>query len=251
MRSISSSVEDSSIGIQWQKFHPQVDGLVVDTDFLRTLMGLREGLCRPLLEAACTDACISALKKWFESVADKFRECHLLSLLRRCTDMDDAKILDIFDLLDVDSNGCLQLPALHFLVCILAGRSEGRMKKFLYLRGRDSFVFVTAGAEFDRDKRPGKARAMRLFQFLSAFGFDQYVASKLHDLHLVSRPYLSESEVSLFLFAICQQHDDDYSALSLKSVSSQQLHRPHDKFRGRECHGLFRVLSQTAELMYI
>jgi hypothetical protein len=222
MRSLSSSVDDSSIGIQWQKSHPQVDGLVVDTDFLRALMGLREG-SGPLLEAACTDACISTLKKWFEGVADKFRECHLLSLLRRCTDMDDAKILDTFDLLDVDSNGCLQLPALHFLVCILAGRAEGRMKKFLYLRGRDSFVFVTAAAEFDRDRRPGKARAMRLFQFLAAFGFDQYVASKLHDLHLVSRPYLSESEVSLFLFAICQQHDDDYKALLLAAVSSQPV----------------------------
>jgi hypothetical protein len=240
MRSVSSSLDESSIRIQLRKSRPQVDGLIVDADYLRVLMGCRETSCT-FLEAACTDACISALKKWFEAVGEKFRESHLLSLLRRCTDMDDARIMDIFDLLDADGRGYIQFPSLHFVICILAGRAEGRMKRFLYLRGKDSFVYLTGGADLEGDRRPGKARAMRLFQFLAAFGFDQYVASKLHELHLVSRPYLTENEVSLFLFAICQQHDEDYKVLREMVGSRKIVMQMHSAFKRTASHDSHRL----------
>jgi hypothetical protein len=45
---------------------------------------------------------------------------------RCCPDTDDGRVFDIFDLLDLDSRGFIRFPELHLLICILAGRGEGR-----------------------------------------------------------------------------------------------------------------------------
>lgn len=201
---------------------PQVQGLGVDVEYLRLLVGKKEGSGLSALEAACSEGCVSLLRQWFDAVGDRFRETHLLSLLRRCTNMGDARILDVFDLLDIDGTGTMNFAALHLMICILAGRAEGHMKQFLYRRGKDSFSFLAAGGASVGEPsltggkgRPRSVKAARLFKFLASFGFDQYVVSNLHDLQLASRPQLAENEVSLFLFAVCQQHDEEFSALQM------------------------------------
>ncbi len=79
----------------------------VDLKFFKSLLGSQyqgDGLLSPLLY---TQEAIELLQKWFDNVAQPFRETHLLSFLRRCTDLSDAVILNIFDILDWDQSGAI------------------------------------------------------------------------------------------------------------------------------------------------
>ena len=77
----------------------------VDLKYFKSLLGPQyqgDGLLSPLLY---TEEAIELLQKWFNNVAQPFRETHLLSFLRRCTDLSDAVILNLFDILDWDQSG--------------------------------------------------------------------------------------------------------------------------------------------------
>lgn len=215
---------------------PQVEGLWVDVDYLSALMGSRVGKASAL-EACCSEEGTSSLSTWFHAVGDRMKETHLLPMMRRCCPEEgDGRFLDMFDLLDVEARGRLQFPELHLLACILTGRGEGKMRQFLYLRGKDSFAFLVtdAGAgqqgggggslsktgSSSSDAQPRKVKARRLFRFLTVFGFDQYVTATLNDLQLSNKQQLTENEVSLLLFSICQQHDADHAALLNKGVGA-------------------------------
>ena len=77
----------------------------VDLKFFKSLLGSQyqsDGLLSPLLY---TQEAIDLLRKWYDRVPQPFRETHLLSFLRRCTNLSDAEILNIFDILDWDQSG--------------------------------------------------------------------------------------------------------------------------------------------------
>eukprot|EP00961_Rhodomonas_salina_P165128 2225197-Rhodomonas_salina.1 len=63
----------------------------VQLDAIQSLFGL-EGK-DSVFSSLCTDTAIEDVNTWFGSVAEHFRETHLLSFLRSCTDMADAQIL--------------------------------------------------------------------------------------------------------------------------------------------------------------
>ena len=89
----------------------------VDLRFFKSLLGPQyqsDGLLYPLL---CTHEAVELLRKWFDSAPQPFRETHVITFLRRCTDLSDARILNIFDILDWDQTGLALVWNPHALLC--------------------------------------------------------------------------------------------------------------------------------------
>ena len=87
----------------------------VDLKYFKSLLGSQyqsDGHLSPLLY---TQEAIDLLRKWYDSVPHPFKETHLLSFLRRCTNLSDAEILNIFDVLDWDQSGTNHLSP-NFLI---------------------------------------------------------------------------------------------------------------------------------------
>lgn len=85
----------------------------------------------------CSEHAMAESKRWFDQATNspgQWRETHLLDFLRRCTDLCDAQILSIFDLLDPDGRGSIGFPEFYYLVLLLMALKEGQMKVFLYQR---------------------------------------------------------------------------------------------------------------------
>lgn len=102
-------------------------------------------------------------RRWFESaggVAGKWRETHLLDFLRRCTDIGDAQILSIFDLLDPDGRGTIGFAEFYYLVLLLMALKERQMKVFLYQRLDATCALLQVRARLSRARRARRRHAM-------------------------------------------------------------------------------------------
>ena len=69
-------------------------------------------------------------KRWFDVSSagggspGQWRETHLLRFLRTCTDLSDAQILNVFDLLDPEGRGIISFSEFYYLVLLLMALEE-------------------------------------------------------------------------------------------------------------------------------
>ncbi len=70
----------------------------VELSAIKSLFGAQEQ--ESVFKGLSTQSAVEGLQAWFSSAAETFKETHLLSFLRSCTDMGDAQILDVYDVLD-------------------------------------------------------------------------------------------------------------------------------------------------------
>jgi len=223
----------------------------VQLDAIQSLFGL-EGK-DSVFSSLCTDTAIEDVNTWFGSVAEHFRETHLLSFLRSCTDMADAQILDAFDILDSRSRGHLVFFEFYFLVSLLCAREEGQMKVFLFQRGEDASVLLYSRSKFvaQGTESSDKLATRHLSFFLQTFEMEYDFLETLADLGL-NRADLTPREITAVLFAICKIHDEAVASEKLRASGVVETPQPImededlDQNRSTECgSGANSSLSKT------
>mmetsp|Transcript_65694 Transcript_65694/g.176046 ORF Transcript_65694/g.176046 Transcript_65694/m.176046 type:complete len:228 (-) Transcript_65694:45-728(-) len=198
----------------------------VDLKYFKSLLGPQyqgDGLLSPLLY---TEEAISILRSWFECAVQPFKETHLLWFMRKCSNLSDAMILDIFDILDWSQSGHLRFSEFYFLFSLLAAMQEAQTRLFLFQRNRDVLFFLGAhpatkiASQDEHDNHT--VSKFKLVRFLTVFNLHSNLSSQLTELNLKAKRELSEKEVSILLYFVCKQFDMASSQFSTVNEASKQ-----------------------------
>mmetsp|Transcript_11069 Transcript_11069/g.17537 ORF Transcript_11069/g.17537 Transcript_11069/m.17537 type:complete len:180 (-) Transcript_11069:148-687(-) len=142
--------------------------------------------------ALCSEAGQTESKRWFNlaavgTVAGQWRETHVLDFLRRCTDLGDSQILNVFDLLDSEGRGTIGFAEFYYLALMLMAMKEGKMKVFLYLRSAQTILLLQALARNSLDacadvRMTPKIACAHVCMLLRPFGLEELMPARLTQL---------------------------------------------------------------------
>ena len=123
-------------------------------------------------------------------------------LMKRFTDLDENRIYKVFDMLDTDSSGTIDFNEFYLLVCILIAVKDNMIKTFIYRHSRTVFDLL------DEDQSGTiSAHEFKVFGFLFSMDND-CIQDILAEFDVSGDQNLDYSEFKMFAMeCIDRQYD--------------------------------------------